>query len=260
MGACIAVARLVDPSNLESPLVENMNRRVYSVSWRLGPEALQDLSALIDHADRLEAVDRAAMAHGPAANPTALADAIAPDLPKPEMPLARIVNALSNLVYLRERLDATSDEVLETLRAYLHDHASEVWLKENEDRLAAVKSTILAAMNNIDDDHPLTISIKADRLAFSQQNILTEVKILTDARPVFNASADKVLEMIIAHSLVIRYADGETQKKLHLSIDAGDLLQLKRIIERAEKKAEALRGAMGHATWRTVVVGEEGHE
>lgn len=41
------------------------------------------------------------------------------------------------------------------------------------------------------------------RLSYAREHLLVDVEILTDARPVYAIEGDKILSMVISHSLVV---------------------------------------------------------
>jgi hypothetical protein len=104
----------------------------------------------------------------------------------------------------------------------------------------------LAQLEN--EDNPLLISEKAEALVWSHQNVLFSSRVITDVRPVFDASGTKILEVIVTNSLHVEFTTGRGgQEKLVFAMDATDVAELRRACERAEVKIQtALREFESH--------------
>lgn len=223
----------------------------------LGDSALRDLSELAKYSDRIIEINKCALAAGPAASPSAAGKLIAAKTSIPESSVARIVNALSNLRYVQEHLEISAKEVFEHITSAIEYHAPEQWKAEFKDSWDKQKEPIVQMLEKLDPDHPLSISRKAEQLTYTQPNLLLESRIITDIRPIFNDAGNAILESIVTHSLVVKYSDGESTKKIHLSMDAEDIATMKRLCERAEKKAITMKKSLKELPWPTTVAGEK---
>jgi hypothetical protein len=74
-----------------------------------------------------------------------------------------------------------------------------------------------------------------------------KVRAFTDLRPVFRADPSiPPTEMAIIHNFQICYHDGmEKHHEFYISLDAGDLKELKRVVVESEKRAETLDAMLG---------------
>ena len=78
--------------------------------------------------------------------------------------------------------------------------------------------------------------------------LLTDVKIVSDLRPVFSmVGADKVEAFTIIHTLVVDCYDRDVSKKFHIALDMSDIEKLKKAVDRAKSKEKALSKFVGAA-------------
>ena len=76
------------------------------------------------------------------------------------------------------------------------------------------------------------------------ENVFVSVRIATDLRPVYDNQTNETPKAgMISHILHLHYQRGEESdhRDLYVALDSENLKYLKRMIERAEKKAESLR-------------------
>jgi hypothetical protein len=80
-----------------------------------------------------------------------------------------------------------------------------------------------------------------EQLKMDHQSILEDAKIVTDLRPVFDKPGERPLGAIITHTLKIVHHESGEHKELFFALDADDVLNLKRIAERALEKMSSLK-------------------
>ena len=90
-------------------------------------------------------------------------------------------------------------------------------------------------------NNPIAISFKAQKLAYLHERILRDAEIITDLRPVFDDSGKNILEVMVAHTLVVTTTNSGRTERVHFAMDAGDVLQLRKACERAVEKARAIQ-------------------
>lgn len=112
---------------------------------------------------------------------------------------------------------------------------------EYQQQWEAAVPAVVAALDAISDDHPLLISAKATLLAYSQQNLLMSARVITDVRPVFNAAADKIVETVITHTLLVSYRADNRPRLMTFALDQEDVEKLGKQCERAELKARVTK-------------------
>lgn len=82
---------------------------------------------------------------------------------------------------------------------------------------------------------------KALTLRNEYERIVTDTRILTDIRPIFDDDEDEpnVEAAIVNHTLRFSYTSGDGDHEIHFALDAADLTKLTAQIERALKKDKA---------------------
>lgn len=90
-----------------------------------------------------------------------------------------------------------------------------------------------------------SIVAKAYDLATEERTFCT-ARILTDLRPVFGARVeDGPQAMVVLHTLKLVYHEGSKRhEEFFVALDADDLKALRKVIDRAEAKADTLRPAV----------------
>lgn len=104
---------------------------------------------------------------------------------------------------------------------------------------AASKASIESLLKIIGNP-AVAAAIKTSQLAFDQQSVLQNVKILSDLRPVFNNDRDGLFQFIILNTMQFIARDKYGTKSHAIALDKSDILALKRGCELALKKISAL--------------------
>lgn len=105
---------------------------------------------------------------------------------------------------------------------------------------AAVDLTVLGErLTRLLTSKGLMLSAKASLLQREHANVLLDVKVLTDIRPVFHD--DIVLSAVLVHQLKLSYLHDNAPHEIYIALDDADLVALKKCVSRAELKAKALR-------------------
>lgn len=88
-----------------------------------------------------------------------------------------------------------------------------------------------------------SVIAKAYDLAGEDERTFCGARILTDLRPVFGTRVeDGPQAMVVLHTLKLTFHETNTQHQdFYVSLDADDLVTLRKLIDRAEAKANALR-------------------
>jgi hypothetical protein len=114
----------------------------------------------------------------------------------------------------------------------------------------------LLALDSLD-----LIGIRAKELQMQEERQLLDATILTDLRPVFGQKND-FSSAIIVHTLKINIHDSgsssNTHREIHIALDAKDIGDLKKTLERAEEEALSLKSRLDAAGIRIVNL-EEGN-
>lgn len=150
-----------------------------------------------------------------------------------------IVNAILNLHRFRSSLGMESDAFASSLSARFAERvAANLELAEKW----ASQGGYLASV--LDENGPFGLLDKSMELAYTHQNLMRSARILTDVRPVLDSQAERVVQFVIVHKLVVDYFEGSAERTLHLALDSSDLLRLAAQCERAEKKTKIVAEAL----------------
>jgi hypothetical protein len=226
---------------------------------KLPPEAFEDLGGL---ASGREALAYLARNLAVLDKTLSLNEAIAA-LTKREdargLGLERASRGLAALVALRHQLDFTTTGLLSALSNAIEDSASADWLAEHRAGWQDVQP-LLAEL--LDPNGPIALCEKARILAYSYPNILTDARLLTDIRPVFDTDATSIKRMSVSFVLAIEHYENEQRRTTHFALDYSDLEGLLAQCSRAKVKAKTVLTQLDGCEWTTSVAGmsEEARE
>ncbi len=218
------------------------------LDFQLDEDILRELLFLAKNAGKVEDVIRVAAEVPAGTSSEKTAAYTAKKLGFAEGDIERLLHTIHNILRtrLRLRIDVAQflDEATRELEARATDAPDEelkVW-KSSLDLLRKV-------LGRMSPEHPFAVTRKAERLTRAHENVLFEAKVMTDIRPVFNVAGDKILHTVITHSLLIDYVEGNQFAKIELGLDAAELTELRKVLERAEQKALTLREALKEVPW-----------
>jgi hypothetical protein len=222
----------------------------------LDKRAIRDLAHIATHVEAFEQIQAIATKMGSQPGINRLAERIAAEIPLPVSDVRDLLRGLLNLYNSAQMFRTTVADLMNVITDQFAAKASTpaeqngltIW-KEKKDR-------ICAAVESLRVDDVFLGSEKAGRLAFAHQNILKEVQILTDVRPVFNEPATTIAQAIISHSLLVEYHDGTETRRIEMALDAADVATLKRLCVRAEQKAVTMKASLIDMSWQTTVFNE----
>ena len=163
---------------------------------------------------------------------------------------SKIVDSLLAFHALRRSLRIDAKRTVELIHQAVQKQATPKWVQAYGSDWEKARSILVELF---DPANPFASLEKGLQLAYSYQNVLTGVRLLTELRPVFDASGESVARGLITFVLSLEYSDGTT-RRLDLALDATDVSELKRLCGRAEKKATALAESVAQA-WPTTIVG-----
>jgi hypothetical protein len=105
---------------------------------------------------------------------------------------------------------------------------------------------------------PVTLTAKAIDLSVDFERLFLSCRIVTDARPVFNADRSEIAGASVIHTLRIDYmnASGD-ESTISIAIDTKDIEQLENECDKAMRKANITRALMEKADVPTLLMGEE---
>ncbi len=126
-----------------------------------------------------------------------------------------------------------ADDISQTL---LEDHAKD-FTKEKV-KLLNGRLRILLSI-----DKGVAITSKARNVISNHDHVYCNARIVSDIRPIFSAEADSVSAMGIVHTFNITHHVSGRRKhgEFFVAMDDNDLIAIKKLIERAEKKSGILK-------------------
>jgi hypothetical protein len=198
--------------------------------------AADDVRLLLKYADQLTSFIEHSKNHRPALTATDIVASIAKETLVDSSDLEGVFNALENIKNLSDEFGGVDKTIDFISRSLSEDTAKDVLAK---------KEQISAAVLAYSEDNAVAISYKAHRLTYLRENIYQEAEIITDARPVFDSKGENIIEYLITHTLIASYFHRGRFENIHLAMDAGDVIKLRRACDRAFIKAKSLKSALG---------------
>ncbi len=220
-----------------------------ATSIELPEKALPDLKRIagIDEA-RFDALMNAVRETEPALRKAAFLSKLSSKLPDfDEEDVQSVIRAAFILYRIKERTGLSGTELSELISQSTSKAAEEDFPASKRETLKAR----LAVLLNLDKS--LGVSAKALDVMTEHQHIYCAARILSDIRPVFTEQLESPSAMII-HNLQLGYHEDGRHHDFYVALDTDDLTQLKKVIERAEKKNDALVSVLNAAKIRYLEV------
>gem|GEM_PF-4698514 len=107
-------------------------------------------------------------------------------------------------------------------------------------------------------DNFFSIVNKCYQLLSNRSHLIHGVKILSELRPVYSEDATTVKAFVLAKTLVVDYAEGETKRTIHFSMDMSDLRDLSSEVDRAKLKGETLSDEVANWGVDLLTYGQDG--
>ncbi len=167
---------------------------------------------------------------------------IASAVPLPGDDAAKIAFVLASLYSVKVEREATSEKIGEELLDALRRTGNkDLQLSQPQaDRFRTDIEELLSL------DGSLGVTARALAVMREHERVWQSGRVLTDLRPVFGPDPGETpTAAIITHNLRIAYRDSGQLKEFFVALDADNLVQLQRALERAKKKEESLRKLAG---------------
>lgn len=152
--------------------------------------------------------------------------------------VAQILVMISSLFALREQPETPRDEFVDQVAAAIK---ADTELTATDDRLETVTSFLRAVLSL---DETLGVTSKAWTVARDFERTYCFSRVLTDVRTVFRPTSDDPAAAVVVHNLKIVYHQGEDLNEFFVGLTSKDLVKLKKVIDRAERKEAKLREAL----------------
>lgn len=154
-----------------------------------------------------------------------------------------LVHVISGLYLNFYRSPADLDQFSESLRANLEQRIKDV-SAETLDLLCAGLRRVLEL------EDTFGVYTKGLNLHYSEQKLFSDCQIVSDIRPVFGPDpGDEPGAAMIVHALRLQYFESPEEREVYISLDAEDLLALKKAAERALNKEDTLRSFLKRVGW-----------
>jgi hypothetical protein len=179
--------------------------------------------------------------------------AITEALPERKREANAIMSLLMWLYPVRRQRDLSVEDIMEGLQHGINAQ-KEKWEKSEEAAWTAIQPQLqkLLSLQSV-----LTL-IKGLELIYDHQNLLQNMKILTDVRPIYNEDASDISGAIVSYTLRLDYNTIGHNKTISLAMDKDDVRKLRNMCDRALKKSETAKKFMlAHDVERTLICGEE---
>lgn len=169
-----------------------------------------------------------------------IAAQIAPALPELDAPeLSRIVRTLYSLYQLRASAEVDLDRFITDLVGAIQE-TPELQIDVPTSEFTQRLSTLLAV-------DQLGNHARAYALQREYEHIFHEARVLTDVRPIFGTDPKQPpVGVIVTHTMKIVYHEaGGEHTEIFLSLDENDIINLRKVLDRATDKAQALSVLLG---------------
>lgn len=150
----------------------------------------------------------------------------------------KILETIYSLYELKDQLPLPeSEDFLDVIIDAMNESENDS-LKLSNEHLENFKRKLSALLNV----NSLSIRTKASNLRLDHHNVLKDVSLITDMRPVFGSKVDeKPIGIVLAHTLKIIYEQDEELKNFYVALDDDDLTTFVNSLKRAQTKSESLR-------------------
>lgn len=178
-------------------------------------------------------------------NPAALADRLASSVETiASEDISDMLWSLFSMYSLRDEYEISLSEVAEQIAQAMQESRNEKLRLTSAER-GRFEERLVALLNS----GKLDLLGKASVLAQDHEHFMWEARILTDIRPIFGSDPSSKPEgAVIAHTLKLTYANNSNQRKeFYVAMDAVDLHNLHKLLQRTEQKTSSLRATLDAA-------------
>ncbi|MEX0686747.1 MAG: hypothetical protein WD267_04055 [Balneolales bacterium] len=145
--------------------------------------------------------------------------------------------SLANTIYSFGSLLGIESDREKLANDFVQSFAEKKQLQDEERK--ALFNNLIVVLSNSDY---LIDTYKAINLMTDNDKVFRDCKVLTDVRMLFKEKIQfNDNQSVIIHSLKIEYQEGDDYKTFFAGLDSTDLSKLKKQINRAEKKEEAIK-------------------
>lgn len=157
------------------------------------------------------------------------------DDPKVAQSLLRQAMGLSGLV---RQGGMPIQQALETMGDALEQEPD--WESDDHDRWRSLQEP-LQRLFELPAIRTVTSAID---LSYEYANLLRQVRILTDVRPIFSESGEEIMGAVVSQTLRLRFDSTDGEHGLSIAVDETDIRALQAQCDRALKKAETAKSKL----------------
>lgn len=203
------------------------------------PESELPSLKLLAHTDQgvLEAIEQQLRKQQPSLDVEAVGRLVAREAGLDEATVVSIVEVLWRLAFVCRKLDLSTDVFIDALGAGLQELGDTRWTAADAEAWNARRDYIARVLT---PEGNIGIAAKSGELLFEQQLIFCTARTLTDVRPVFDESAERIQVFLPFHTLAITCHEAGETRQIHIAMDSGDIVRLRKQLERAEQKEKLL--------------------
>lgn len=150
----------------------------------------------------------------------------------------KIIETIYSLYQLKNQMPLSeSDDFSDVIIDAMNDSENEA-LKISEENLSDFKQKFSALLNV----NSLSIRTKAQNLRMEHTNVLKDMSLITDLRPIFGDNVDETpAGIVLVHTLKIVYEQNDEPMNFYFALDDDDLSKFISVLKRAQVKSESLR-------------------
>lgn len=158
--------------------------------------------------------------------------------------LDEIVRTLIAFCKVRETRDVPVPEFAEDIVQAVGQFKDGAFKFTNDEGLTFKKN--LTKLLELEEGS-LGIIAKAQQVLTDHEHTFLDARIITDVRSVFGKQLDRPAAAAIVHMLKIAYISGHEEKEFFVALDTGNIKKLRKLLDRADLKANGLKSAIKQA-------------
>lgn len=225
----------------------------------LPDEALEDLVIIVKNASKLSQISQCISDFLFISNPNKIASIIAKKNILKEDTSSTIITSLIRFSRICRENDLDYKEFIIQLGNKFIEFV-ENKKKEIENPSLIWEKSKIEIEKALSPNSPFYVLQKSVALAYANRDLLHDICLVTDIRPVFNDKATKIEKMVVTHLLMLEYFNGDTKKQLHLTIDENDIKKIQKLCNRAQQKASLIFNDFKNRDLAVSIIGGKDNE
>ncbi len=217
-------------------------------------QALPDLKELADLPPRLMTTVATALTEvAPSLTPLHLAESVSSSANLGITEVGPPIRIIRRIALLQRFLEKSAESFVAELTACLAALSDTQWPTEYREKWRSIAPELVRALS---PTSAIYLSAKAHDLLGEQSLALCAARIITDMRPIFDDEAKEMEAVVPFHTLVLRCHESERSehKMIHVAIDANDLQQIRKQVDRAERKEQLMRSKLASGGYTIIGV------